>query len=212
MFYKCLKHILSLDLKELFETWKKQQTNKHKIISVDEDFYSKIAESIKQLEEEIKELKNLEFEDAESFEKVFLKREKALMEFRKVTERIFKLRTMLLLSLAFKYSEGDVDLNVKGLSKEEKILLEKLVSILKDYRVKVLKKVLKGESPEFNNEEGLEKEEEYWILASKSYIPQFIGSDLKTYGPFEPEEVFCVPKETAEVLIKKDKAKLITKV
>ncbi|MEO2154702.1 MAG: hypothetical protein ABGW69_02735 [Nanoarchaeota archaeon] len=200
-----------LDNKKLFEVWRKQSNNKHKVIELDENFYEQLAELIKNLENEIKELKNLEFEDAESFEKLFLRKEKALLEIKKITERIFKIRTFLILNLAFKYSEGDIP-KIKGLTKEEQKFFVELAKLIKDYKVKVLKKVIKGEKPEYNNNEEENEENEYWIVASKSYIPQFIGSDFKIYGPFEPEEVFSVPKDTALVLLKKDKIKIITKV
>jgi DNA replication factor GINS len=33
-------------------------------------------------------------------------------------------------------------------------------------------------------------------------IPEIVGADMKTYGPFKPEDVATVPKENAKTLIK----------
>ncbi len=34
-------------------------------------------------------------------------------------------------------------------------------------------------------------------------IPEIVGADLKTYGPFKPEDVASIPKENAKALIKR---------
>jgi len=33
-------------------------------------------------------------------------------------------------------------------------------------------------------------------------IPAIVGSDMKTYGPFEPEDIATLPLENARILIK----------
>ena len=200
-----------LDLKTLFEIWKRQSNNKHKIIELEEDFYFKVAEFIKKLEKELEEIKNLEFEDHESFNKLFLKKEKTLIEAKALIEKIFKIRTALLINLAFKYAFSDISLNVKGITKEEKIFLEKILEEIKYFKLDVIKKITKGESPNYGLKEN-EEEEPYYIVAAIDYIPQFIGTDLKIYGPFEPEEVFSIPESNYKVLKEKNKIKLITKI
>ena len=40
-------------------------------------------------------------------------------------------------------------------------------------------------------------------------IPQFIGDDLNTYGPFEEEYIASLPEKVADILIIKNKAKII---
>ncbi|MEM2130240.1 MAG: hypothetical protein QXZ70_06550 [Candidatus Bathyarchaeia archaeon] len=34
-------------------------------------------------------------------------------------------------------------------------------------------------------------------------IPEIVGADMKTYGPFKPEDVASIPKENAKALIKR---------
>jgi DNA replication factor GINS len=33
-------------------------------------------------------------------------------------------------------------------------------------------------------------------------IPEIVGADMKTYGPFKPEDIASLPKENAKTLIK----------
>jgi DNA replication factor GINS len=40
-------------------------------------------------------------------------------------------------------------------------------------------------------------------------IPAIIGSDMKTYGPFQPEDVASVPVENAKILVKQGLAKSV---
>jgi DNA replication initiation complex subunit (GINS family) len=40
------------------------------------------------------------------------------------------------------------------------------------------------------------------VLRFVQEIPALVGSDLKTYGPFMPEDIATLPPENARVLIK----------
>jgi DNA replication factor GINS len=40
------------------------------------------------------------------------------------------------------------------------------------------------------------------VLRFVQEIPALVGSDMKTYGPFEPEDIATLPPENARVLIK----------
>ena len=42
-------------------------------------------------------------------------------------------------------------------------------------------------------------------------IPKIIGSDMRTYGPFEPEDVAYLPEENAEILVEKGVAAKISR-
>ncbi|MHA1409191.1 MAG: DNA replication complex subunit Gins51 [Candidatus Odinarchaeia archaeon] len=46
----------------------------------------------------------------------------------------------------------------------------------------------------------------YLIIRIREEIPPIVGSDLKTYGPFKPEDIAAVPVKNAELLIKKGAA------
>jgi DNA replication factor GINS len=40
------------------------------------------------------------------------------------------------------------------------------------------------------------------ILRFLKEIPAIVGADMKTYGPFKPEDIASLPVENAKVLIK----------
>ena len=40
-------------------------------------------------------------------------------------------------------------------------------------------------------------------------IPQFLGTDLKVYGPFEEEDVISLPSDVANVIVEKKRAEEI---
>jgi hypothetical protein len=37
-------------------------------------------------------------------------------------------------------------------------------------------------------------------------VPQFYGEDAELYGPFDEEDIACLPREIAELLISKERA------
>ncbi|MGQ9640308.1 MAG: DNA replication complex subunit Gins51, partial [Candidatus Bathyarchaeia archaeon] len=44
------------------------------------------------------------------------------------------------------------------------------------------------------------------LVRFTTHIPAIIGVDMKTYGPFEPEDVAILPRENAEALIRQGAA------
>ncbi|MFB6291860.1 MAG: hypothetical protein ABEI58_00535, partial [Candidatus Nanohaloarchaea archaeon] len=44
------------------------------------------------------------------------------------------------------------------------------------------------------------------VVEITSEVPEFMGTDLETYGPFEEGEEAEVPKENAEILINRGNA------
>jgi len=44
------------------------------------------------------------------------------------------------------------------------------------------------------------------ILRFVKEIPAIIGADMKTYGPFRPEDIASLPIENAKILVKQDVA------
>ncbi len=197
---------LDLDIKTLYEILTKQEKNKNRLINIDEDFYEKCRKLMKKFENEIKELSNYEYEDFETYQKLLLKREKALNQIRKIVERIFKLRLRLLINYSYLLADKELNNKIKGLTKEEQFLLNKLIKEVKEYKINVLKSILNGKEINYGLEEKKEKGEKKVLVSITSYVPQFIGSDFKIYGPFEPEELVNLPESTAKILLSKNKA------
>lgn len=58
-------------------------------------------------------------------------------------------------------------------------------------------------------EENNGEEEGYSTVKIVSQVPEFMGTDLESYGPFEEGEEVEVPEENAEILVNRGNAELI---
>ncbi len=195
-----------LDIKTIYEILTKQEKSKNRLVNLEEDFYLKCSDLIKKLENELKELSNYEYEDFETYQKLLLKREKALNQVKKIVERIFKLRLRLLINYSYFLADKELGVRIRGLTKEERILLNKLIKEVREYKLSVLKNLLNGKELNYGVEEEKESNKKRVLLAITDYVPQFVGSDFKIYGPFEPEELVNLPEDSAKILISKKKA------
>ena len=90
------------------------------------------------------------------------------------------------------------------LSPEEKRLQAELRRLLADHSDR-LKSILMGRAPQVEARtpprSGLK------VVRFVKALPAIIGIDMKTYGPFNPEDVASIPEENAENLIRRGIAK-----
>jgi DNA replication initiation complex subunit (GINS family) len=82
----------------------------------------------------------------------------------------------------------------QNLMEEEKNFFEGIVNILKSQRERVLNKLLKKT-----------KEEDFETVEFTDDVEEFVGVDLKSYGPFKKGEKARIPKENAQLLRKAKK-------
>jgi hypothetical protein len=59
------------------------------------------------------------------------------------------------------------------------------------------------------NEKAQETDSSSKLLRFLAPVPQFIGIDMREYGPYEEEEVAKLPSEIANLLIQKERAEEI---
>jgi DNA replication factor GINS len=167
-----------------FEFIRKIQRDEHReerLSQIPSDFYEKARaylEQKKKLAERQKDRNtNIEVRNIEGLlEDIYNRRETKLLNY-----AILTIRT---------------GLPPQNLIDEEKPLFEALVDTLSKQRERVLNMIFKKskEKVEFNTVKFLEDVEE------------FIGIDLKKYGPFKEGDVSKIPKDNAELLEKMKKA------
>jgi DNA replication initiation complex subunit (GINS family) len=58
-------------------------------------------------------------------------------------------------------------------------------------------------------EEALKRDSMRVVLRFLKAIPSIIGSDMKTYGPFAPEDVASLPADNAKILVKQGLAVVV---
>ena len=101
-----------------------------------------------------------------------------------------------------------------------------LKNILNKYRKEILESLLSKKMPSIdfflqkdlvkdNRKEEIyeikkeDEERKIKMVRFLQAVPQFIGDDLIVYGPFENEDIASLPRDVANLLIKKTKAEEI---
>ena len=169
---------------KLYDAWKKEKENVE-IQRLPKNFYVKIAEYLKKIREEGRMM------DKRTTKARLLNRE--FKNARKMIEELSRLR----FGKALKKSlDREIVLGEVLTEEEEKlyggILLqaEAHQAFLRDVLQGRLSPIEKGEKPKS------------LVLRFVQEIPAIVGSDMKTYGPFEPEDIATLPSDNARVLIK----------
>jgi DNA replication factor GINS len=170
---------------ELYEAWKKEKENVE-IQRLPKNFYAKIAEYVKKIREEHRmldkkttkaKLLKCEFENVSSMAKQLFQ-----LRYKKLGEK----------SLARETVPRDI------LTEEEEKFHGEILPLADTYQA-FLKDILRGSLSHIEKEEKPKK----ILLRFVKEIPAIVGSDMKTYGPFEPEDIASLPPENARILIKK---------
>lgn len=157
-----------------------------KLSKIPDDFYEKCREYLEQKKKLTKKK-----EDRMS--------EMELINIQRILEDVYNRRETKILDKAVLALRTGIP--VQNLTKPEEKFFKQLVELLKFNREKTLniltKKTKEKEEPK------LEK------LKFTQDIPEFVGSDLKRYGPFKTGEEGEIPLENAELMIKTENAKKV---
>lgn len=171
----------------LYEAWLKEKTNAE-MQELPSDFYERLADYIARIRRESRML------DSTSVKSKLISRE--LKNVRKLTEELLQTR----LQKAIDTRPHDLHMG-EGLVSGEREIFLRMKDSFNDSQT-LLKHVLHG-----TNKKRKEKTRERKESSSRSMvrftkgIPEFVGVDLKSYGPFEAEDVATLPKESAKVLM-----------
>jgi len=170
---------------ELYEAWKREKENLG-LQTLPKDFYFKLADYVKSLEEEGRML-----------DRKTLKARLMLREFgnvKKLVRELVRLRYEKTLkeTVAGRVVPGDV------LTKEEERLHKAVLPLAESYKA-FLKNILRGRSTVVEREEKPRR----MLLRFLQEIPAIIGSDMRTYGPFKAEDIATLPIENARIFLEK---------
>ena len=89
----------------------------------------------------------------------------------------------------------------ENLTPEEKGFFDKLVGLLKERRERLLHAIIK---PSHTS-----KKEKVQLLVFKEDVPEFLGVDMRKYGPFKKGDIAKIPKENANILVASGKAEIM---
>jgi len=169
---------------ELYEAWKKEKENAE-VQPLPKDFFARLAQYVKRLREEGRML------DEKTTKARLLGQESK--NAKKMSEELIRLRYEKVLRKAM---AGET-LAKEGLTDDEDKLFREIVASTESYQ-NFLKCVLSGRSSDLEVEERVKKR----VLRFLHEVPAVIGTDMKPYGPFKPEDVASVPVENAKLLVK----------
>jgi DNA replication initiation complex subunit (GINS family) len=170
---------------ELYEVWKKEKENVE-IQGLPKNFYAKIVAYIKKMKEENRML------DRKTTKARLLDRE--FKNVRIMVGELFRIRYRKLREKAL----SPEPVARTALTEEEEKLCGEVLSSTEAYKA-FSKDVLLGHLP---NVEMSGMTQSMVVLRFVQEIPALVGSDMKTYGPFWPEDIATLPPENARILIK----------
>jgi DNA replication factor GINS len=169
---------------ELYKAWTRERETTE-IQALPKDFYVKLAGYMKKMREESRML------DEKTVRAKLLRREST--NAKKMAKELIRLRYEKALRKAM---EGEI-VAKEALTYEEEKLLGETSPTIEPYQA-LLKDILSGHSPSIETRE----KPKTMILRFIQEIPTIIGVDMKTYGPFRPEDIASLPIENARILIK----------
>jgi len=169
---------------ELFEAWRKEKENVE-IQMLSKGFYVRLASYVQKIREETRML------DQKTAKGRLMQRE--FKNVKKMVKDIVRLRY----SKALRKTMAGKGVSRDALTEEEGKIQGEIVPSIELCRT-FLKDILRGRIPYIEKEETPRK----ILVRFLQEIPTIIGSDMKAYGPFKPEDIATLPSENARILIK----------
>lgn len=185
----------------------KQESRQEDLVELDDKFLLRVAdyfETKKEMSGESREYRNAK----RIFEKIISLREDKIIKNAKI---------------AAKSETTASDLDLLPMEQE---LFRELKNSFKEHRVRAEQRTRPGARDRFEDEiEEVEEkheieeeetededdgaEEGYEIVKITSEVPEFMGTDLETYGPFEEGDEAKVPEDNAEILVNRGNAEKV---
>jgi DNA replication factor GINS len=111
---------------------------------------------------------------------------------KRVLQDLLDIRERKLLTLALYTIRSGTEPG--NMAQEEKEFFNRIIASLRDFQ-ESRKLVIEG------------KQERTETLALLEDVPEFVGTDLKTYGPYKKSDITTIPEDVAKVLIQREAAK-----
>jgi len=175
----------------LFEAWRRERHTAPPQ-ALDEDFFREMSEYASRLRERARMV------EKGSVRGRIAEKEKENAE--RMLRELFNLRLRKIVSAEM---EGAA-LDASALTPDERNIQAELRRLLSEHSER-LKGILMGRAP--LPEVRPRREGGFKVVRFVEALPAIIGIDMKTYGPFRPEDVASIPAENAESLIKRGIAK-----
>lgn len=146
---------------------------------------------------------------------------------KRVFEKIISLRENKIIKNAKIAAKSESNVSKADLLPMEQELYRELKNSFKEHRNRAEERAEGNDSAttepeiEYEDEEEEESEpeepeddeddEDYEFIRITSDVPEFMGTDLETYGPFDEGDKAKVPEDNAEILINRGNAEVVEK-
>jgi DNA replication factor GINS len=175
----------------IYDYWKREKAEPN-LQSIDKDFYEDLTKYIGQLRDCIRNT-------TENSVKTKLA-EAELERVRDLSRELLETRLHKILGVVESNTDsGGVSQSVIG---EERTLFGDILQSSQHYQ-SMIRRIMTAEQ-EWSAERISPVKPQKVTVRFLQEIPAIIGTDLKPYGPFKPEDVATLPKENAEILIKRN--------
>ncbi|HKZ93387.1 MAG TPA: hypothetical protein VJ249_02240 [Candidatus Bathyarchaeia archaeon] len=168
---------------ELYEAWKQEKASPE-LQSLPKDFYVKLADYMRKIREESRMLD----------EKTT--RARLLMIEEENTKKMVKDLILVRYKKTVKLVSAAEAINMESLTKEEEDLVKNVAPTFESFQA-LLKEIVSGRLLQASREKPKKR-----VLRFQQETPSIIGADMKTYGPFQPQDVASLPVENAKILVK----------
>lgn len=210
---------IRITYESLFELLRNEK-NREELQELDKDFFKNIIEYL----EEKNSILN------KPDDNIFIKSEKEkatqqLSNTKRIIKDLFQRREKKIISMALIKSRVDAKVDISSLLEEEKLVFDQLVKLFNNVKKGILNNIIDGKMPEMSaiEEKPIEKiitevkekqeqecaDENNSMIRFIQYVPSFLGTDLNNYGPFEPEDLACIPNRIVKLLVEKKAAERI---
>ena len=185
----------------LFEILRREKDRKD-LQELDPNFFINVSAYFKDKKEILDKIDDYSEEEADRIKTQIQNAKRLVREIyntreKKIVEKaIIKART-----------KSDI-ITTENMLDEEKELFSRLVELLSTVRESVLNKLLKGKMVKLKKAKPQEKNNRI-LVRFLAQIPEFVGIDGETYGPFNPDEIAVLPEKIANILINTEKAEQI---
>ena len=174
---------------ELNDVWKIEKENKGQLAVIPKNFYSRIAKYIENLKNESRML------DKKSTKARLLQKEVQNVTF--MINQLLENREKKILKMVLEEKSSSSEV----LTEEELKLFNNISNLASSYH-DFMSNLRRGKIQRMEKKET----QNYIVLRFVQEIPTLVGADMKTYGPFEPEDIATLPIENAKILINKEMA------
>lgn len=189
----------------------REEKGTNSLVKLDKDFYDKVAKYLAEKKAilESQEKKASVFTASET-----LKTKKQLDNIQRILREFYERREFKIIDLALFQSRTSEVVDLSIMLDIEKEFYFAVLESLNLFRREILMSLLEAKTPKIPSREALKPNADVTPKELKTVrfvqaVPKFVGTDLNVYGPFEEEDVASLPKAVADVLIKKEKARII---